>query len=117
MNIIYLKERILQTIHSDHALLAQNIVSNARHVDSLVKVQEHLARARTQVTNLSGHELIAMDIRQALHYLGEITGEVTTDELLESIFGIWPGYSQSPIFYHIFSPFDSTASIYFQPLS
>ncbi|MBK9928827.1 MAG: hypothetical protein IPP04_02970 [Saprospiraceae bacterium] len=28
-----------------------------------------------------------MDIRQALHYLGEITGEVTTDELLESIFG------------------------------
>ena len=87
MNIIYLKERILQTIHSDHALLAQNIVSNARHVDSLVKVQEHLARARTQVTNLSGHELIAMDIRQALHYLGEITGEVTTDELLESIFG------------------------------
>ncbi|MFZ1715476.1 MAG: tRNA uridine-5-carboxymethylaminomethyl(34) synthesis GTPase MnmE, partial [Saprospiraceae bacterium] len=87
MNIIYLKERILQTIHSDHALLAQNIVSNARHVDSLVKVQEHLARARTQVTNQSGHELIAMDIRQALHYLGEITGEVTTDELLESIFG------------------------------
>ncbi|MBK9928828.1 MAG: hypothetical protein IPP04_02975 [Saprospiraceae bacterium] len=51
MNIIYLKERILQTIHSDHALLAQNIVSNARHVDSLVSTGA--PRARTHAGDQS----------------------------------------------------------------
>ena len=35
-----------------------------------------------QVTN----DFVAMDIRQALHYLGEITGEITTDDLLANIF-------------------------------
>jgi len=32
-------------------------------------------------------DFIAMDIRQSLHYLGEITGEIYTDDLLDSIFG------------------------------
>jgi tRNA modification GTPase len=32
------------------------------------------------------HDFLAMDIRRALHYLGEITGEVTTDDLLATIF-------------------------------
>ncbi len=32
------------------------------------------------------NDLLAMDIRQALHYLGEITGEITTDDLLGNIF-------------------------------
>jgi tRNA modification GTPase len=31
-------------------------------------------------------DIIAADIREALHYLGEITGEITTDELLSNIF-------------------------------
>ncbi|MEO5581715.1 MAG: tRNA uridine-5-carboxymethylaminomethyl(34) synthesis GTPase MnmE [Saprospiraceae bacterium] len=86
MNIIYLKSRILQTVHADHNLLIQNIVTNSRHIDCLQKVKEHLNRAKAQILSKSGHELIAMDIRQALHYLGEITGEVSTDDLLESIF-------------------------------
>ena len=86
MNIIYLKNRILQSIHKDHTLLSQNILTNSRHVDCLQKVKEQLSRAKAQVVLHSGHELIAMDIRQALHYLGEISGEVSTDDLLESIF-------------------------------
>ncbi len=86
MNILYLKERLLNSIHQDSGLLAQNIITNSRHVDCLQKVQEHLSRARAQVTNQAGHELIAMDIRQALHYLGEVSGEVSTEDLLASIF-------------------------------
>lgn len=86
MNIVYLKERLLQSIFQDNTRLAQNILTNSRHVDCLQKVNEHLGRALTQVNSNSGHELIAMDIRQALHYLGEITGEISTDDLLESIF-------------------------------
>lgn len=86
MNIVYLKERLLQSIFQDNARLAQNILTNSRHVDCLQKVNEHLSRALVQVNSNSGHELIAMDIRQALHYLGEITGDISTDDLLESIF-------------------------------
>ena len=62
------------------------IVSNSRHFEALshalsfvVKVQEGLE------TGISG-DLLAMDIRQSLFHLGEITGEITTDDLLDSIF-------------------------------
>ncbi|HNR06662.1 MAG TPA: tRNA uridine-5-carboxymethylaminomethyl(34) synthesis GTPase MnmE [Saprospiraceae bacterium] len=86
MNIPYLKERLLQSVTGNHDLLSQNILSNSRHLDCLQRVKEHLRRALEQLNSGGGHELIAMDIRQALHYLGEITGEVTTEDLLESIF-------------------------------
>lgn len=86
MNIVYLKERLLESITKDNARLSQNILTNSRHVDCLQKVNEHLGRALGQLNSNSGHELIAMDIRQALHYLGEITGEISSDDLLESIF-------------------------------
>lgn len=86
MNIVYLKERLLESITKDTVRLSQNILTNSRHVDCLQKVIEHLNRALVQENSNSGHELIAMDIRQALHYLGEITGEISTDDLLESIF-------------------------------
>jgi tRNA modification GTPase len=42
-----------------------------------------LAGIENQVTN----DFVAMDIRQSLHHLGEITGEITTDDLLANIFG------------------------------
>lgn len=86
MNIIYLKERLLQSIVQDNTLLSQHIITNSRHVACLQQVKDHLTRALGQIDSNSGHELIAMDIRQALHYLGEITGEISTDDLLESIF-------------------------------
>lgn len=70
------------TISLENALLSQNI----SNVDCLQKVNEHLNRILVQVNSNSGHELIAMDIRQALHYLGEITGEISTDDQRESIF-------------------------------
>jgi tRNA modification GTPase len=38
------------------------------------------------IDNQISGDFLAMDIRQALHYLGEITGEITTDDLLGNIF-------------------------------
>jgi len=38
------------------------------------------------IANGITNDLLALDIRQALHHLGEITGEITTDDLLENIF-------------------------------
>ena len=62
------------------------IVSNVRHYEALR--QAHLAVERVisgLSSGLSG-EFVSQDIRECLHYLGEITGEITTDEVLGNIF-------------------------------
>jgi len=63
------------------------IVSNARHLDILNKVAESIALVEEGFQNDIPTDLIAIDVRQALYHLGEITGEVTNDELLGNIFG------------------------------
>ncbi|HBC77425.1 MAG TPA: tRNA uridine-5-carboxymethylaminomethyl(34) synthesis GTPase MnmE [Bacteroidales bacterium] len=62
------------------------IITNIRHFQSLKNVSESLERVIAGFAeNLPG-DLLATDIRQAIHYLGEITGEITTDEILANIF-------------------------------
>lgn len=62
------------------------IVSNVRHYEALSLAKKSIQRAIEGLnTNLSG-EFVSQDIRETLHYLGEITGEITTDEVLGNIF-------------------------------
>lgn len=64
----------------------ETILTNARHAEVLGRLAETLDRILTGLTaNLSG-DLLAQDIREALRYIGEITGEVHPDELLGTIF-------------------------------
>ena len=62
------------------------IVTNARHLESLQQTQEALNRVIEGINIGISNDLVAQDIRKALFHLGEITGEVTTDDLLENIF-------------------------------
>ncbi len=62
------------------------IVTNARHLQSLQQTDEALNRVVEGINNQISNDLVAQDIRFALFHLGEITGEVTTDDLLENIF-------------------------------
>ena len=62
------------------------IITNLRHYEALLKVSESLSRIADGLINNIPEDLIAIDIRHAIHYLGEITGEITTDELLGNIF-------------------------------
>lgn len=62
------------------------IITNIRHYEALLQVMESLTRVEEGLNNNLQEDLIALDIRQAIHYLGEITGEITTDEILDSIF-------------------------------
>jgi tRNA modification GTPase len=62
------------------------IITNIRHYEALLRVSESLGRVEDGLKNSIPEDLIAIDIRQAIHYLGEITGEITTDEILENIF-------------------------------
>ena len=62
------------------------VISNIRHYNALTAVAESLERVSESLTSDLPSDLLAQDIREALHYLGEITGEVTTDEILGNIF-------------------------------
>jgi tRNA modification GTPase len=62
------------------------IITNIRHYEALRKVSESLERVISGLAKQIPEDLIATDIRQAIHYLGEITGEITTDEILGNIF-------------------------------
>ena len=86
MNIEALNEHLYNTVIDHPELMDQTIVSNTRHYDALNKSCESLSKVLNGIqTGITG-DFIALDIRQSLHFLGEITGEIHTDDLLESIF-------------------------------
>lgn len=62
------------------------VVSNSRHYEALTRADASLVQALNGLDTNVTSDFIALDIRQALHYLGEITGEITTDDLLGNIF-------------------------------
>jgi tRNA modification GTPase len=62
------------------------IITNIRHYEALLHVSESLDRVLTGLDNQIPEDFIAIDIRQAIHYLGEITGQITSDEVLGNIF-------------------------------
>jgi tRNA modification GTPase len=62
------------------------VVTNARHLQHLTATDEALARAIAGIDAGTSADWIAMDLRVALRELGELTGEITTDDLLDSIF-------------------------------
>lgn len=86
MNIEYLKEK-LYDLAVGKDLQSDVIISNARHVDALKKAGERLEAVLHSLDEGITSDFIAMDIRQALHHLGEITGDISTDDLLGNIFG------------------------------
>lgn len=81
-----LKARVLELVNLDKFKTGNTIVTNVRHYDSLVKTRESLLDILTGLDNQVTNDFVAMDIRRSLHYLGEITGEITTDDLLANIF-------------------------------
>jgi tRNA modification GTPase len=62
------------------------IVSNIRHYQALSLAAEALDRAQDGIRSKLTTDLLAQDIRQSLYYLGTITGEISTDEILGNIF-------------------------------
>lgn len=85
-NINLITDKLLHTTHngSPHD---QTIVYSLRHFDALSKAGQSIENIEKGFAEEIPSDLVATDIRQALHYLGTITGEVTNDELLANIFG------------------------------
>jgi tRNA modification GTPase len=85
-NIAALKHAITQKVVGDQLKKEGTIVTNARHVSSLKKLLLALNDIETGLLQNVTGDLLALDIRQALHYLGTITGEITSEDQLDFIF-------------------------------
>nr|WP_294795999.1 tRNA uridine-5-carboxymethylaminomethyl(34) synthesis GTPase MnmE [uncultured Mucilaginibacter sp.] len=80
-----LKNKIYHAAVKDQLEGNDILVTNIRHLEALQKTEEALIRVLDGMETVTS-DFLSMDIKQALHYLGEITGAVTTDDLLENIF-------------------------------
>jgi tRNA modification GTPase len=85
-NINLLLEKILARFQINEIKQGDVVVTNLRHYQHLVQTHEALAHVLQGLENGTTGDLLAMDIRQALHYLGEITGTISSDDLLANIF-------------------------------
>lgn len=85
-NVEELREELYKSVTSGNVNTEGTIVTNLRHYNNLKEVGKSLADVKAGMdSNLPG-DLLALDIRRSLHYLGEITGEVTTEDKLDYIF-------------------------------
>lgn len=84
----------LEELTSDISLLSDEytrssesvIVTNIRHYEALVNVNHSLSRVISGLELGLSEDLVAIDLRQAIHYFGTITGQITSDEVLGNIF-------------------------------
>nr|WP_322626409.1 tRNA uridine-5-carboxymethylaminomethyl(34) synthesis GTPase MnmE [uncultured Flavobacterium sp.] len=81
-----LKEKLLSFVNTGALHNNETIVTNSRHYDALIKALEEIQKVQFGMRSNLPADLMAIDIRQALFYFGEITGQVTNDELLGNIF-------------------------------
>ena len=86
-NIEQLKKRILDHFHVQSVKTGDVLVTNLRHFQNLQQTHDALTRVLDGLEQGITGDFLAMDIRQALHYLGEITGTITSEDLLANIFG------------------------------
>lgn len=82
-----LRALFLQHVRALQGDGADIVVTNARHVEALTRSREALLDARQGLLDGIGGELLAVELRRAQLHLGEITGRITPDDLLGSIFG------------------------------
>lgn len=81
-----LKRMLLEQVNALNAAGSDIVVTNARHVEALTHARQALLEARKGIEQGISGELLASDLRRAQHHLGEITGRITPDDLLGSIF-------------------------------
>ncbi|MBP7400690.1 MAG: tRNA uridine-5-carboxymethylaminomethyl(34) synthesis GTPase MnmE [Chitinophagales bacterium] len=85
-NLDELKEMMYKKVIQNNSYTESAIVSNIRHLEALQKAKEALQEIINAVENKVSGEFTALHIRSALNYIGEITGEVTHEDMLDFIF-------------------------------
>jgi len=86
LHVPALKERMVEIVLQGRTSSEDTIVTNARHYGALQQVANSLTDIRAGLDNHLPGDLLALDIRRCLHYLGEITGAITNEDQLDYIF-------------------------------
>lgn len=86
LHLEVLKERMMDLVLKDTVSTENIIVTNARHYHSLVQVNDALNDVMQGLESRIPGDLLSLDIRRSLQYLGEITGEITNEDQLDYIF-------------------------------
>ncbi len=81
-----LEEELLRLVNFRPAEDSGVVVTNMRHYEALSRAQAALHRTLNGLNSGISGDFLSQDIREAMHYLGEITGEISTDEILGNIF-------------------------------
>ena len=81
-----LRSCLLSAADTSAAYAGDVIVSNRRHYDALCQAEEALSAALQGLTQGVTTDLLSEDIRQVIYHLGTITGEISSDDILKSIF-------------------------------
>jgi tRNA modification GTPase len=86
LHLEVLKERMMDLVLKDTVSTENVIITNARHYHSLVQVNDALNDVMQGLESRIPGDLLSLDIRRSLQYLGEITGEITNEDQLDYIF-------------------------------
>ena len=81
-----LQQKLLQFVNTGELRNNNTIVTNTRHYNALLSALEEINKVQEGLNHELSGDLLAIDIRESLHYFGEITGEITNDDLLGNIF-------------------------------
>lgn len=84
-NIHLIAERLLRSVDTEN-ITDNTIISNARHLEALQGTLHSVNDIVKGFSEALSTDLITTDLRQALYYLGSITGHISSDELLDNIF-------------------------------
>lgn len=86
MGIDTLRAALRETVDTTAVYRGEAVVSNLRHYEALSAAYAALTSAQTALANNISTELLSEDIRVAINHIGEITGSITSDTILQSIF-------------------------------
>ena len=85
-HIEVLKERMADTVLQGNVQTEDTVVTNARHYHALKEVEKSLTDIQAGLNSKLPGDLLALDIRRCLYFLGEITGEINNEDMLDYIF-------------------------------
>ncbi|HMI79586.1 MAG TPA: GTP-binding protein, partial [Ferruginibacter sp.] len=86
LNIDILKERLVNKVVQGNINTENTIITNARHYEALQQVDRSLTDIKNGLDQHISGDLLALDIRRCLHYISEITGDITNEHVLDYIF-------------------------------
>ena len=82
-----LKQQLQALVSAKQTNANETIITNLRHYNALCDANEALQNVQYGLQNATTSDILAIDIKKALHALGEISGEISNDEVLGNIFG------------------------------